>query len=655
MLSYRYRTPFGAAAASFFVSACSLTGPLDGYATGEPPDAGVSQDAGSEETGTPQCNAGYTDCDGDPANGCEANLLTDVDHCGSCSIQCNSDHAEVACVSGECKISACDQSFDDCDKSASNGCEVDLTSSAAHCGTCDTSCQIAHAVPKCDSSACAIDTCAAGWGDCNQDLADGCETYVQGDSTDHCGACDTPCLPVGNSTPVCAAGVCGFACKSGYDDCDQVASNGCETDIFKNLASCGACGNECSAANGQPSCNGGNCSIVCDASYDDCNSDVADGCEAPLQTDVAHCGNCQTACVAPDGADATCVSGQCGFACIAGHGDCDLDPLNGCETDLLGNAAHCGQCGHVCDTGACSNGYCEPLPLATGLHGPFAIAVDSTYVYWNDTVDGLLFRQVKDGATAPEVIAAATAMGRAISVDSARVYYATSTSIRAYDKTSSADTELAAGQQSVRAIAIGLSGGVTTVYWVTGTQGATDGTVMRVSATGSSLQQIASAQPSPAWLTLFGTAVYWSNEGTWTGPDYNNDGTVWKSTGTTPFDSSLPQPGGIVVDGTSIVWANRGDGSLRKKDTNGGASTTLLGNQTFDEDLVAAGGKVYWTYPGSAPSTGAVMQFAIGGQEATAVAPQQNFPRRVAVDATHVYWTVTGAADGEGAVYRVVR
>jgi hypothetical protein len=56
------------------------------------------------------CGAGWDNCDGDPANGCETNLSSDDDHCGTCGNRCPitncSEETEPrfwACVEGTCQ------------------------------------------------------------------------------------------------------------------------------------------------------------------------------------------------------------------------------------------------------------------------------------------------------------------------------------------------------------------------------------------------------------------------------------------------------------------------------------------------------------------------------------------------------------------------
>jgi hypothetical protein len=46
------------------------------------------------------CQPGRADCDGDPANGCEANTDSDADNCGICGNDC---YGTSACRSGRCE------------------------------------------------------------------------------------------------------------------------------------------------------------------------------------------------------------------------------------------------------------------------------------------------------------------------------------------------------------------------------------------------------------------------------------------------------------------------------------------------------------------------------------------------------------------------
>lgn len=46
------------------------------------------------------CREGFADCDGEPADGCEARLESDEQHCGECDHACSADER---CKKGKCK------------------------------------------------------------------------------------------------------------------------------------------------------------------------------------------------------------------------------------------------------------------------------------------------------------------------------------------------------------------------------------------------------------------------------------------------------------------------------------------------------------------------------------------------------------------------
>lgn len=84
-----------------------------------------------------------------------------------------------------------------------SGCR-DLLTDVANCGGCDLPCQTAHATPKCAGGLCQIAQCGAGWGDCNASAQDGCEQDLTSDPQS-CGACGKKC----GMGEQCVNGVCG--------------------------------------------------------------------------------------------------------------------------------------------------------------------------------------------------------------------------------------------------------------------------------------------------------------------------------------------------------------------------------------------------------------------------------------------------------------
>lgn len=97
---------------------------------------------------------------------------------------------------------------------------------------------------------------------------------------DHCGRCDSPCVPLAGSIPFCAVSRCVNAvCRPGFGNCDMNRANGCEIDVDSSVDHCGRCDHRCEGApNAQPACELGACILVCDPGWTDCDASMP-GCE----------------------------------------------------------------------------------------------------------------------------------------------------------------------------------------------------------------------------------------------------------------------------------------------------------------------------------------------------------------------------------------
>ncbi|MCP3140949.1 Ig-like domain-containing protein [Pyxidicoccus xibeiensis] len=79
------------------------------------------------------CPVGRGDCDGNPANGCEADLMTDEGNCGACGTTCDgAASASAVCGAGTCGLGCAVGTFD-CDGAAANGCESSTACDSAVC------------------------------------------------------------------------------------------------------------------------------------------------------------------------------------------------------------------------------------------------------------------------------------------------------------------------------------------------------------------------------------------------------------------------------------------------------------------------------------------------------------------------------------------
>ena len=144
-----------------------------------------------------ECADGLTRC-----GGACVSVAADRANCGACGRACSSDHATSMCLSGECAIVRCAEGYADCDGDPANGCEASLTS-PEHCAVCSNTCASRPgAAPSCAAGAC-VWACLAGHADCDSSATNGCEASTADDRA-NCGACGHRC----GFGMLCAAGAC---------------------------------------------------------------------------------------------------------------------------------------------------------------------------------------------------------------------------------------------------------------------------------------------------------------------------------------------------------------------------------------------------------------------------------------------------------------
>lgn len=142
----------------------------------------------------------------------------------------------------------------------------------------------------------------------------------------------------GNTVTLTTAGGSGGVpptCAAGETVCDAECVS-----IDSNVAHCGSCGTACSALE---ECIGGGCECV--ESYTEC----ASGC-AQTDSDSQNCGSCGNACDPGE----VCSQGVCRSDCADG-----LRACNGSCVDVDTNRQYCGSCYIACDPGfSCAGGKC---------------------------------------------------------------------------------------------------------------------------------------------------------------------------------------------------------------------------------------------------------------------------------------------------------
>jgi hypothetical protein len=105
------------------------------------------------------CPGGKGDCDHVAANGCEVDLTSDVNNCGACGAVCPTVANGVRNCSGSvCGVASCTANFGNCDGNGANGCESNTLTDPNNCGGCGRVCPAT--TPVCQAGTCT--GCLAG-------------------------------------------------------------------------------------------------------------------------------------------------------------------------------------------------------------------------------------------------------------------------------------------------------------------------------------------------------------------------------------------------------------------------------------------------------------------------------------------------------------
>ncbi len=241
---------------------------------------------------------------------------------------------------------------------------VDAIADASACPSGSACTASDGAAGACCNGACCSQTCCP-----SGPLPDG------GTATPRCVdlACDpTNCGACGASWPgatctmghlefaSCVGAPHGAACTTGGGAAGTCCSGACRTasDLDKDPANCGECGRACPAGT---TCSGGACSAYCPGSS--CPADYHCGYLKGYDPGYCYRSSCsaksegQPCTPIYTGASAYPTSWCCGGSC----------------TDLSGDRANCGACGHGCSsTEVCVNGACVTAPPCT-LTDQFAL------------------------------------------------------------------------------------------------------------------------------------------------------------------------------------------------------------------------------------------------------------------------------------------
>jgi hypothetical protein len=149
------------------------------------------------------CAEGFKPCELEPGKlACVGDGEAEYGCARESCVPCTLAHAVEVCGSnGACAIGTCEPGYENCDLVAKNGCEVNLETSYDDCGSCGSSCEaeLRH-MPRarsaqCTAGRCAVDECEPGYADCDGAASNGCERALPETACGHCAGCpgETQC------------------------------------------------------------------------------------------------------------------------------------------------------------------------------------------------------------------------------------------------------------------------------------------------------------------------------------------------------------------------------------------------------------------------------------------------------------------------------
>jgi hypothetical protein len=328
------------------------------------------------------------------------------------------------------------------------------------------------------------------------------------------------------------------------------------------------------------------------------------------------------------------------LVCDPGTGDCNHDPVDGCETDTTANPAHCGTCDHDCLGASCVASVCQTVDVGDPQGNPGSpwngfIAIDGTRVYFSyaGTNSGGVSMVDKDGSN-PACVACDRGEPRHITTDATSVYWT--------DPTSGELRKAPLGTNAAATIVTGpvgtpLAVDQDSVYWFNPTANS----IMRADLDGGNPSTLATGQVDVGSIATRAGIVYWTRQSEVVSLD--------PGVGVpTVIAQNQPHARSIALDVTHVYWAAgqwNVNETVRRAPLIGGPVEQLAAGAAFaialDQTHVYCAGN----------ADGTIWRVRKSGGPIDVLATGQDWPFDIAVDGVAAYWT----SETDAGVYKVAK
>ena len=327
----------------------------------------------------------------------------------------------------------------------------------------------------------------------------------------------------------------------------------------------------------------------CTAVNLDCDNDATNGCETSIETNGAHCGGCGRDCLG-----GTCTAGVCQpFALATGQtspAGLVVDPGPAGRVYWTNRSAD-GTIASVDKAGG------PVVVLASGQDLPGGIAMNATHLFWSNAAtgpNGTIVSVPKSNAAdagAPLLLASDQTVPLAVAVHGGRVYWTNAVnnvgSVSAVDVNGGVVDVVASDQDFPTGIAADDAG----VFWVTHDGGRL--MTLDLLTVPPQIRELATDLVQPAGLVLDTTNIYWSEL---SGNIRRRSKLSGATTQLLADQQGLPLS--VAVDGIHVYWTDNLNGTIGRTPKGGGAVETIASAQNGPMYVVVDNLSVYWTNGG---------------------------------------------------------